>query len=123
MPIRVTCPKCQKQYNLVDRLAGRQVACKACNFVMDVPGPASPTPAVTASVSPVPAARKPAASSSARPSSSIQTPRTQAAPFRPPAQSAPVPPPVQRPQVRAAAEPPPPPTLDFDDAPPTAMPP
>lgn len=37
MPVRASCPECHKEYEMVDRLAGKLVRCKGCNKNFRVP--------------------------------------------------------------------------------------
>lgn len=42
MPLKVTCPSCQSNYQLADNVAGHKVRCKNCQFVFRVGGGAAP---------------------------------------------------------------------------------
>lgn len=42
MPLPAVCPKCKKQYQLPDQLAGKSVKCNACGNAFSVGAPAAP---------------------------------------------------------------------------------
>lgn len=56
MPLQAACPKCKKQYQLPDQLAGKSVKCKACGNSFAVGAPAAPPALAAASKAPRPGA-------------------------------------------------------------------
>lgn len=60
MPLQAACPKCKKQYQLPDQLAGKSVKCKACGNSFSVGATAAPPALAATTKAPRPGATVPA---------------------------------------------------------------